>query len=341
MNKSSKFHRLMQILAMFLCVAMVAGTLGTANAVKAASAPANYSTNQRIVISETDKLSDVVWKDDGSEFNVKFAVSFSVNDQSHRNTTVGVKTTWLESADDGKTYTETKTTDGTNGSIRNVSLDGSGKSEKLSNSLSVVSDKGLAESKAGMLYKVKIEVYTITGYYWGSYTYSKTPVIVAETTPTAKLIYSSYVTFKNGDETVVKKEVPYGEKVEIAEPQAPAGQIFDGWYTEEEGGEKVDLATLGITGPQTLYARFVNPPVTEYDVTFTHKINGQKCHGINDSSVKVVSGKTVARPEKDPTCSEPGHVFVNWYTDDSYTELFDFSKPITENTTVVGAYIGY
>ncbi|MBQ2503276.1 MAG: InlB B-repeat-containing protein, partial [Lachnospiraceae bacterium] len=73
-------------------------------------------------------------------------------------------------------------------------------------------------------------------------------------------------------------------------------------------------------------------------VTFTHKINGQKCHGINDSSVKVVSGKTVARPEKDPTCSEPGHVFVNWYTDDSYTELFDFSKPITENTTVVGRW---
>ena len=99
MNKSSKFHRLMQILAMFLCVAMVAGTVGTANAVKAASAPANYSTNQRIVISETDKLSDVVWKDDGSEFNVKFAVSFSVNDKTYRNTTVGVNgsgTTKLE-----------------------------------------------------------------------------------------------------------------------------------------------------------------------------------------------------------------------------------------------------
>lgn len=336
MNKSSKFHRLMQILAMFLCVAMVAGTLGTANAVKAASAPANYSTNRRIVISETDKLSDVVWKDDGSEFNVKFAVSFSVNDEGHRNTTVGVKTTWLESADGGKTYTETKTTDGTNGSIRDVSLDGRGKSEKLSNSLSVVSDKGLAESKAGMLYKVKIEVYTINSGWWSS-SYSSTPFIAAETNPAAKLIYSSYVTFKNGDEKVVK-EVPYGEKVEIAEPQAPAGQIFDGWYTEKEGGEKVDLATLGITEPQTLYARFVNPPVTTHSVTFSHKINGRIRHNIADYSVDVVDGEKVARPEKDPTCSESGHVFVNWYTDDSYTELFDFSKPITEDTTVVGRW---
>ena len=343
MNKSSKFHRLMQILAMFLCVAMVAGTLGTANAVKAASAPANYSTNQRIVISETDKLSDVVWKDDGSEFNVKFAVSFSVNDWGHRNTTVGVKTTWLESADDGKTYTETKTTDGTNGSIRNVSLDGSGKSEKLSNSLSVVSDKGLAESKAGMLYKVKIEVYTITGYSWNGYTYSRNPVITAETTPTAKLIYSSYVTFKNGDEKVVK-EVPYGEKVTVDDPKAPQGKVFAGWYDgTDKDANLVDLKNTEITGPQTLYARFSEPEVTKYTVTFSHMYDGNKHHGkdIEKPVTVVESGKTVERPENDPTCGEDGHKFVDWYTDTTFATKFDFKNTKIEKDTTIWALWSY
>ncbi len=343
MNKSSKFHRLMQILAMFLCVAMVAGTVGTANAVKAASAPANYSTDQGIVISETDKLSDVVWKDDGSEFNVKFTVSFSVNDEWHKNTTVGVKTTWLESADGGKTYTETKTTDGTNGSIRNVSLDGNGKSEKLSNSLSVVSDKGLAESKAGMLYKVKIEVYTITGYYWGRYIYSKAPVIDAETTPTAKLIYSSYVTFKNGDEKVVK-EVPYGEKVTVDDPKAPQGKVFAGWYDgTDKDANLVDLKNTEITGPQTLYARFSEPEVTKYTVTFSHMYDGNKHHGkdIEKPVTVVESGKTVERPENDPTCGEDGHKFVDWYTDTTFATKFDFKNTKIEKDTTIWALWSY
>lgn len=342
MNKTGKFHRLMQILAMFLCVAMVAGTLGTANAVKAASAPANYSTDSRIVISETDKLSDVIWKDDGSDFKVKFAVSFSLNDSAHRGTTVGVKTTWLESADGGKTYTETKTTDGTNGSIRNVSLDGSGKSEKLSNSLSVVSDKGLAESKAGMLYKVKIEVYTINSGWWGS-SYSSTPIIAAETTPAAKLIYSSYVTFKNGDETVVK-EVPYGEKVTVDDPKAPQGKVFAGWYDgTDKDANLVDLKNTDITGPQTLYARFSEPEVTKYTVTFSHMYDGNQHHGkdIEKPVTVVESGKTVERPENDPTCGEDGHKFVDWYTDTTFATKFDFKNTKIEKDTTIWALWSY
>ncbi|MGI6701842.1 MAG: InlB B-repeat-containing protein [Christensenellales bacterium] len=42
-------------------------------------------------------------------------------------------------------------------------------------------------------------------------------------------------------------------------------------------------------------------------------------------------GETVARPA-DPVWD--GYVFVGWYTDESYAELFDFDTEITEDLTL-------
>lgn len=60
------------------------------------------------------------------------------------------------------------------------------------------------------------------------------------------------------------------------------------------------------------------------------------CDGKNViKEVKVEDGKTVEEftPEK-----EGGYQFINWFSTPSYTHLFDFSKPITEDVSVFAGF---
>lgn len=59
-------------------------------------------------------------------------------------------------------------------------------------------------------------------------------------------------------------------------------------------------------------------------------------HDSNIDSVQVQNGDKVNRPT-DPT--KVNHTFENWYMDPFYTTLFDFDKPITDNTIVYAHYI--
>ena len=54
--------------------------------------------------------------------------------------------------------------------------------------------------------------------------------------------------------------------------------------------------------------------------------------GSDVPSQTVIYGKKVTKPATDPT--KEGFVFAGWYTDDSYKTKFDFSKPITKETTI-------
>ena len=66
------------------------------------------------------------------------------------------------------------------------------------------------------------------------------------------------------------------------------GKTFEGWYTKETGGDKVDTFTFPDSGSITYYAHWKD---AEYTVTFNY--NGGKVGDATSSTVKVTHGQTV------------------------------------------------
>ena len=67
----------------------------------------------------------------------------------------------------------------------------------------------------------------------------------------------------------------------------------------------------------------------KYKVTFVYN------NGKSDSSISVNAGETVSTPS-DP--SKANYLFVGWYTDSSFVEKYDFSKPVQRNLTLYAKY---
>ena len=113
----------------------------------------------------------------------------------------------------------------------------------------------------------------------------------------------------------------------IKEPTAPTkeGFKFLGWY---DGSTKVEFP-YEVTKDLTLTAKWEKietPAVEKFTVTFNSK---------GGSAVKtqtIEKGKTATKPAN-PT--KKGYTFVAWYTDDGkFVNRFDFTKAVTENTTL-------
>ena len=71
------------------------------------------------------------------------------------------------------------------------------------------------------------------------------------------------------------------------------------------------------------------PPGTTYTVTL-HTQNGE-----SPTEVTVGAGKCLPRP-KNPT--KTGHLFDDWYTDETLTSPWDFSEPVTRDTDLYAGY---
>ena len=96
------------------------------------------------------------------------------------------------------------------------------------------------------------------------------------------------------------------------------GYKFVGWY-DADGNELTNAAVVGKTYTAKWKAK------EQYTVTFD--LNG---HGDNTTQT-VYEDDPVTKPT-DPT--EKGYKFAGWYADAECKNAFDFTKPITENTTV-------
>ena len=124
----------------------------------------------------------------------------------------------------------------------------------------------------------------------------------------------------NGEPTVTKfidndKNSKFAELV--PEP-TKENYTFAGWYN---GNEKFDFTTVP-TGDVTLTAKWT---ANDYYVSFVTE------HGDPPTSQNVKYNGTANDPGK---LSEDGYTFIGWYTDHTCTTEFDFTKPITSNTTV-------
>ena len=114
------------------------------------------------------------------------------------------------------------------------------------------------------------------------------------------------------------------------QPLAPTreGYTFAGWTYDSEGADPVDFSkpVQGGGDHVTFYAQWTK---NETPAVQTHKVNFY-VDG-STTTVEVEDGKTVAQPS-DP--SVDGFNFVGWSSSKESFKKFDFSTPITEDTTV-------
>lgn len=124
----------------------------------------------------------------------------------------------------------------------------------------------------------------------------------------------------NGEPTVTKfiDNDKNSKFTELVPEPTKENYTFAGWYN---GDEKFDFTTVP-TGDVTLTAKWT---ANDYYVSFVTE------HGDPPTSQNVKYNGTAKDPGK---LSEEGYTFDGWYTDDNYSTKFDFTKPITSNTTV-------
>ena len=104
-------------------------------------------------------------------------------------------------------------------------------------------------------------------------------------------------------------------------PPIVEGFTFDGWYADENRTIEFDF-TKPITSNTTVYAKWT---AKDYEVSFITE------HSDAPASQNVKYNGTADDPGK---LSAEGYTFIGWYTDETYAKEFDFTKPITSNTTV-------
>ena len=133
--------------------------------------------------------------------------------------------------------------------------------------------------------------------------------------------------FADGNE--VLQGVTDGDGV-ARQPLAPTreGYTFAGWTYDRDGNDPVDFSkpVQGGGDHVTFYAQWTK---NETPAVQTHKVNFY-VDG-STTTVEVEDGKTVAQPS-DP--SVDGFNFVGWSSSKESFKKFDFSTPITEDTTV-------
>ncbi|MDR0856540.1 MAG: InlB B-repeat-containing protein, partial [Clostridiales bacterium] len=145
--------------------------------------------------------------------------------------------------------------------------------------------------------------------------------------PPATVYYS--VTFEpNGGGAVDKITVTAGNGIAASPVTARAGYTFGGWFAAS------DLSGGAVSFPYTpaqdvtLYAKWVPEGTASY-IPYTVHFNTADGSAVPDRVSDTVTGK-VAKPAN-PTKAD--NTFVDWYTDITYTAVFDFSAVITAETT--------
>ena len=146
--------------------------------------------------------------------------------------------------------------------------------------------------------------------------------------------------------------VEAGDAVDKPTNPTRSGYSFAGWYTKAMSGEKFDFNTA-ITVDITLYAKWreksssgsdvVIPtptpdPSTTYTVSFSLGIDGivAETDLSHYAPQNIVEGHAAKRPiDPTPIIGD----FAGWYTSEDYDVPFDFSMPITANTTVYARWI--
>ena len=132
------------------------------------------------------------------------------------------------------------------------------------------------------------------------------------------------VEFISFDEVVSKMEVLDGDTAIKENNLSKDGYVFKGWYKDNTLNEKFDFTS----------------PITEDTKIYAHWVKQHTVNYIVDNSVyktEIVQDKDLTtKPEVDP--SKEGYKFVDWYTDENYTNKFDFNTKIVSDTNIFAKF---
>ena len=179
----------------------------------------------------------------------------------------------------------------------------------------------------GKLTIPEVEGYTFDGWYTTNDTHSTefdfTQPIKSNTTVYAKWTANDYevsfITEHGAPPT--SQNVKYNGTADDPGKLTEDGYTFIGWYTDHTCTTEFDF-TQPIKSNTTVYAKWT---ANDYEVSFFTE------HGDPPTSQNVKYNGTATDPGK---LTAEGYTFIGWYTDETYTKEFDFTKPITSNTTV-------
>lgn len=117
--------------------------------------------------------------------------------------------------------------------------------------------------------------------------------------------------------------IEHGKPIDTDKLTIPTveGYTFDGWYADENRTIEFNFNTP-ITGNTKVYAKWT---AKDYEVSFITE------HGDAPASQNVKFNGTADDPGK---LTAEGYTFDDWYTDNTYSKKFDFTKPITGDTKV-------
>lgn len=261
-----------RIIALLLCVVLLAGTVGTKTAEAAAS---------NNIITIKDDMKDIDWIDDGTPFTVAFTFNYMST-----NSVYNVKFTWEEKRP-GTTYFQASPL------IRaaNPSYSYVAETKSQERKLTISSTEGLLYCKQGMLIHCKIE-YTVNG---------KTKTVV---TRDAKLNYKAVVKYVVNGEEYSRENVAYNKTATKPEDPTYGNQKFLGWYTKDDETGKEFSFDTAITAPVTLYAKFSQVHTVSFD------LNGKGNVSDTPKSQQVLHGQYATRPNAVP--EDENYIFQCW-----------------------------
>ncbi len=130
------------------------------------------------------------------------------------------------------------------------------------------------------------------------------------------------VTFdSNGGTTVESQEVKKNKKVDRPTDPTKAGYSFVAWQLN---GSDYDFDTK-VTEDITLVAKWQGAQTGDYTVTFNSNGGSDVADGYANS------GQVVGMPS---TPTKAGYTFDGWYSDETCTQAYDFTTPVTGNITL-------
>lgn len=132
---------------------------------------------------------------------------------------------------------------------------------------------------------------------------------------------------ENGGSPVTDQVIGKGETGVEPEPPTKASNVFRGWFNEV-GLTTPFVWTTPITANKTAYAKWVTAVTATFDVD----------DGYAEPAQVIGTGEKVVRPD-DEDQVKAGYQFVDWYTDNTFAELFDFDVAITADTTIYAKYL--
>jgi uncharacterized repeat protein (TIGR02543 family) len=164
----------------------------------------------------------------------------------------------------------------------------------------------------------------------GGAQFTEKTVVTEDITVYAKWTPYLVVTFDADGGTPAKttKTCAPGATVKLPSVPRRTDYIFEGWYTEKEGGGKKFTSSTPVNADITVYAKWTPYPRVTFDTDDDVPVSIQIC----------APGATVVPPSPNPT--RVGYVFFGWYTgkDGSGTQ-FTASTVVTRDITVYARWI--